>query len=229
MVTSTNSSHSLRSCNLHQRDYWQAYMERTSQSASPTRSWSPRDLDMQLSLQIPEIFCTRPKDTMPHLVSPACLTEPLLPGSTIGPRTEPGLSLHRGSRYKEHLVSSHIWFAFRSRIHTSPFCHVQNHMPFTYEKSTGKWKIWTFGEDGRNIRVRGLPESIDFSQLSQSVIAIFNDLLGRPPVTPIITERLHRALCPRGRDTDPLRDAVCCLIDFPLKEEILHKNRSPII
>lgn len=77
-----------------------------------------------------------------------------------------------------------------------------------------------------NLRVRGVPESIDPSQLSQMITTIFNDLIERPPDTPIAFERIHRALRPRGRDTDPPRDTVCCLMDFPLKEEIFHTARN---
>lgn len=39
-------------------------------------------------------------------------------------------------------------------------------------------------------------------------------------------ERIHRALSPRGRDSDPPRDVVCCVIDFQLKEEILRRART---
>lgn len=78
------------------------------------------------------------------------------------------------------------------------------------------------------MRVRGLPESIETPQLTRSVIALFNDLLERPPATPIAMECIHRALRPRGRDTDPPRDIICCLNDFPLKEEILRKARASL-
>lgn len=53
----------------------------------------------------------------------------------------------------------------------------------------------------RNLRVRGLPESFDSAQLSRMVTAHFNELLERPPESPIAMERIHRALPPRGRDT----------------------------
>lgn len=66
----------------------------------------------------------------------------------------------------------------------------------------------------RNLRVRGIPESIDPSHLSQAVTNIFNDLLERLPDTPITFERIHRALRPRGKDTDPPRDAICCRTVF---------------
>lgn len=39
-------------------------------------------------------------------------------------------------------------------------------------------------------------------------------------------KRIHRALRPRGRDSDPPRDVVCCVIDYRLKEDILRKART---
>lgn len=64
----------------------------------------------------------------------------------------------------------------------------------------------------RNFRVRGIPELVEGPQLQSVVWAIFNTLLGRPPDAPIEMEWCHRALKPRGRDTDPPRDTVCCII-----------------
>lgn len=80
----------------------------------------------------------------------------------------------------------------------------------------------------RNLRVRGLPDSIDSTQLSRSVTALFNELLERPPDSPIAMESIHRALHPRGRDTDPPRDIICFLNDFIPKEGILRKARGRI-
>lgn len=77
-----------------------------------------------------------------------------------------------------------------------------------------------------NLRVRGIPESIEPTQLPQTTSALFNDLLGRPPAVNIDFERIHRALRPRGRDTDPPRDVVCCFVSFRLKEDILRKARE---
>lgn len=76
-----------------------------------------------------------------------------------------------------------------------------------------------------NLRVRGVPESIDSQMIPQALAAIFNDLLGRPPETPVKMERAHRALRPRGRESDPPRDIICCITSFPLKEEILRNAR----
>lgn len=50
-------------------------------------------------------------------------------------------------------------------------------------------------------------------------------MLDRPKDTDIEFVRAHRALAPRPPDTAPPRDIICCLQNFPLKEEILNKAR----
>lgn len=77
-----------------------------------------------------------------------------------------------------------------------------------------------------NIRVRGIPESIDPNSIQQTLCTLFNDLIGRPTDSPIDMERAHRALRPQPRENEPPRDIVCCLVNFPLKEEILRKARE---
>lgn len=72
-----------------------------------------------------------------------------------------------------------------------------------------------------NLRIRGMPESIDPDHLSAEVTLLFNTLLHRPLETRIDMERIHRALRPRGRETDPPRDVICCIVDFTIKEDIL--------
>lgn len=62
--------------------------------------------------------------------------------------------------------------------------------------------------------------------LTQTTRALFNDLLGRPPEAGIEFERIHRALRARGRETDPPRDVICCLISFRIKEDILRRARE---
>lgn len=42
-----------------------------------------------------------------------------------------------------------------------------------------------------NLRIRGLPESIEGEQISQSVVSLFNGLLHQPPQTPIAMERIQ--------------------------------------
>lgn len=77
-----------------------------------------------------------------------------------------------------------------------------------------------------NLRIRGMPETVSTDHLSPAVTSLFNDLLNRPPLTQITMERIHRALRPKGRDTDPPWDIICCIVDFRLKEEILRQARS---
>lgn len=77
-----------------------------------------------------------------------------------------------------------------------------------------------------NLRVRGLPETVEQDQLLQVVTGLFNQLLDRPRPTPVDMERIHRALRPRGRDADPPRDVICYVNDYLLKEDILKKTRD---
>lgn len=57
------------------------------------------------------------------------------------------------------------------------------------------------------------------------MISIFNNLLGRPPQSAIKMERIHRALKPKGKATNPPRDVICCVCDFQLKEDVLRNAR----
>lgn len=77
-----------------------------------------------------------------------------------------------------------------------------------------------------NLRIRGMPEAIEGDQITLAVTAVFNNLLQRPPQTPIPMDRIHRALRPKGRENDPPRDIVCCLVDYKTKEEILKQARG---
>lgn len=76
-----------------------------------------------------------------------------------------------------------------------------------------------------NIRIRGIPESVDQQHIEQTVNGIFNDLLDRPADSPIEYERMHRALRPKGGENEPPRD-ICCMVNFPIKEAILRKARE---
>ena len=78
----------------------------------------------------------------------------------------------------------------------------------------------------QNLRVRGLPESVEGDLISQSVVGLFNSILDRPPQTDIDLVRIHRALRPKGKEADPPRDVICCLADFRIKEDILRKARG---
>lgn len=76
-----------------------------------------------------------------------------------------------------------------------------------------------------NIRVRGIPESVEQAQIAPALQRVFNSLLERPEDMEIDFVRAHRALRPKGPDTAPPRDIICCLQSFVLKDEIMRKAR----
>lgn len=78
----------------------------------------------------------------------------------------------------------------------------------------------------RNICIRRLPEAVEQHQLERAVLEFFNSLLDRAPDSPIILERMHRALRPQPNVNEPSRDVVFCLADFRLKEEIMRRERD---
>lgn len=129
-----------------------------------------------------------------------------------------------------HAMNSRVGEVERTTAcHDASLCQVQQ---LTESHSIHLQELHRHLEDldnrGRchNLRVRGLPKPIEPSQLTRTTVALFNDLLERPPDAPIELARLHRALRPRLKDTDPPRDVVCCLVSFPQKEEILRKARN---
>lgn len=77
-------------------------------------------------------------------------------------------------------------------------------------------------------RVRGLPETVDTDHLPQVISDIFNGILEKPLRSLIPMERIHRALRPRGRESDPPRDVICYINYFAVKEAILKKAREKI-
>lgn len=62
--------------------------------------------------------------------------------------------------------------------------------------------------------------------LPQAVCSIFNNLIDHLADSPIGMEHIHHALRPPPRDSEPPRDVACCIVNFPLKEEILCKARE---
>lgn len=77
-----------------------------------------------------------------------------------------------------------------------------------------------------NLRIRGLPETIRGDRMPPAVVSLFSSLLNRPLQTPVTMERIHQALRPKGRETDPPRDTICCIVDYKIKEEILRQARG---
>lgn len=74
-----------------------------------------------------------------------------------------------------------------------------------------------------NIRVRGIPETVDTDQIVPALQKVFNSLLERAEDTEIEFVMVHWALRARGPDTMPPCDVICCLQSFALKEEIMQK------
>lgn len=76
-----------------------------------------------------------------------------------------------------------------------------------------------------NIRVRGIPESVESEAIQPVLSTIFKDLLNRPHDSPTEMEGTHS--CVPGLETpNPHRDTICCLVNFALKGEIMRKARD---
>lgn len=72
-----------------------------------------------------------------------------------------------------------------------------------------------------NIRIRGIPETIDHNDLHGAVTAIFNQILQQPKDTPIELDRVHRTSGPRSSDSSFVRDTLCRVHFYKVKEEIM--------
>lgn len=81
---------------------------------------------------------------------------------------------------------------------------------------------------GCNLRILGLPEPVEQTQLEKNVVEFFNALLDRALETPVAMERLHHALRARPRENEPPRDVVCCLISFELKKRSRKKRTNEV-
>ncbi|CAH2311695.1 Hypothetical predicted protein [Pelobates cultripes] len=71
-----------------------------------------------------------------------------------------------------------------------------------------------------NIRVRGVPEQEGTENAETLLTGLFRQILGGEAPAEIRFERAHRALRPR------LRDLICCLHSFPLKERIMRTAKT---
>lgn len=77
----------------------------------------------------------------------------------------------------------------------------------------------------QNLRLQGLPDSVEPLQLNPTVTAIFSPVLARLKESPVLFERIHTALRQKGKDTDLTRDVICCLVEYKLKQNILQAAR----
>uniref|UniRef100_A0A8C5LVP8 Uncharacterized protein n=1 Tax=Leptobrachium leishanense TaxID=445787 RepID=A0A8C5LVP8_9ANUR len=77
-----------------------------------------------------------------------------------------------------------------------------------------------------NIRIRGLLEVDGPEDLRTILTEAFSMVLGQTTATPILMDRVHRALRPKPPPTAPPRDVVCCMTDFMVKERIMAAART---
>ncbi|XP_073473806.1 vomeronasal type-2 receptor 116-like [Aquarana catesbeiana] len=76
-----------------------------------------------------------------------------------------------------------------------------------------------------NIRIRGLPESVETTDLAPAVIAIFNNLLHKDKDAPLELDRVHRALGPKNPNLEHPRDFICRLHFYAIKDTIMKAAR----
>lgn len=65
-----------------------------------------------------------------------------------------------------------------------------------------------------NIKLRGIPEAVETTDLRATVIGIFNDLLGKPASSPIELDRVHRINIPSQGERSQPRDVLCRVCIF---------------
>lgn len=73
-----------------------------------------------------------------------------------------------------------------------------------------------------NIHIRGLPEATG----PRTLQGIFKQLLGREAPDHIEIDQARRALSPPPEDPDKLRDIICKLHKYALKERIMFHVRG---
>lgn len=73
-----------------------------------------------------------------------------------------------------------------------------------------------------NLRLRGLPETIEAESLGETVQEMFRTILDDPAGS-IDIDQAHRALGPRSSDPGRPRDVVCRLFRYPQKDAILRR------
>lgn len=71
-----------------------------------------------------------------------------------------------------------------------------------------------------NLRLRGLPETVDAETLEGKLQELFREVLGEP-LEEIEIDRAHRAMGPRMAEQDRPRDVICRLLRYAQKERIV--------
>ncbi|CAH2300581.1 Hypothetical predicted protein [Pelobates cultripes] len=78
----------------------------------------------------------------------------------------------------------------------------------------------------QNIRIRGLPESIQPEAILPTVQAIFQSILPDTSEQERYIERAHRALRPPAFNLNAPRDVITKLLHFPIKERLMKAARD---
>ncbi|KAM4029694.1 uncharacterized protein ACNLHF_022451 [Anomaloglossus baeobatrachus] len=72
-----------------------------------------------------------------------------------------------------------------------------------------------------NIRVCGIPETVEHTALEGTLCHIFKDILQVPIDSPLELDRAHRALGPKAMDPEFPRDVICKVHKYKLKDNIM--------
>lgn len=72
-----------------------------------------------------------------------------------------------------------------------------------------------------NVRIKGVPESIGGEVLRTTIVAILNQILGKPPTDHIELDRVHRVPAVSDPLSDRIRDVLCRVHFFTIKDEIV--------
>uniref|UniRef100_A0A8C5PLJ3 Uncharacterized protein n=2 Tax=Leptobrachium leishanense TaxID=445787 RepID=A0A8C5PLJ3_9ANUR len=77
-----------------------------------------------------------------------------------------------------------------------------------------------------NIRLRGLPESVQTRELHETVLGLLKRLVPEVPPAKLLMDRIHRALRAPRADSQQPRDVIFRLHYYTVKEEVMRKSRD---
>lgn len=188
-------------------------MGNASSGSSATRSRTPHDTSRHLSQSIPEMFRTQAGNMVAssHGSSQASSTAGTaaahqtpshqLLSSPVGPAPLPQLpQLHLNdlraiaADIKDMLSAAISDLEITDAHHETTLRHMHHAVDtHTLQLRDMNRRMEDLDNRGRrhNLRVRGLPETVEPDQLLQTVVSLFNNLLDRPHATPIELESIE--------------------------------------
>lgn len=78
----------------------------------------------------------------------------------------------------------------------------------------------------RNIRIRGLPETVETKDLAFAATVMFNQLLQKPEDATLELDRIHGALGPKNPNPAFPRDVICRVHFYAVEAEIMQAARK---